>query len=281
MEGLIKVVQLPIIEQQLKELGLEIDKKVETANALVCTEETRQSVKQLRTQFEKEFKELEAQRKAVKNKILEPYQAFEEIYKENITEKYANAKVILDSKIAVIENSIIDDLKNGAITYFEEYSQQNNIDFLTFERLNIKVGLSDNPTKLKKQVTSFIDKVVDELALIETQEHKAEILVEYKSSLNVAQAITIVSNRFKAIEVEKKRQEELAKIKEQEQTIVRKVEEVVKMDAPVVEQVTEQVSEQVNEPTYIVKFYVRGTKAQLGAVKEFLERGAYDYGSIQ
>ena len=281
MEGLIKVVQLPIIEQQLKELGAEIDKKVETANALVCTEETRQSVKQLRTQFEKEFKELEAQRKAVKNRILEPYQAFEEIYKVNITEKYANAKTILDSKIAIIENNIIDELKNGAITYFEEYSQQNNIDFLTFESLNIKVGLSDNPTKLKKQITSFIDRICEELNLIETQEHKAEILVEYKNSLNVAQAITIVSNRFKAIEEEKKRQEELAKIKEQEQATIQKVEEVVQLEAPVVEQVTEQVSKQVEEPTYIVKFYVRGTKAQLGAVKEFLNNGGYDYGSIK
>lgn len=57
---------------------------------------------------------------------------------------------------------------------------------------------------LKEQAKAFIDKIVDDLNLIKTQEHKAEILVEYKQTLNVAQAITIVINRFKAIEEEKR-----------------------------------------------------------------------------
>ena len=53
----------------------------------------------------------------------------------------------------------------------------------------------------------FIDKIADDLNLIDTQEHKAEILVEYKQSLNVSNAITTVNNRFKAIEEEKAKQE--------------------------------------------------------------------------
>ena len=61
---------------------------------------------------------------------------------------------------------------------------------------------------LKEQAKQFIDKIVDDLKLIETQEHKAEILVEYKQTLNVAQAITTVTNRFKAIEEEKKKIEQ-------------------------------------------------------------------------
>ena len=61
---------------------------------------------------------------------------------------------------------------------------------------------------LKEQAKAFVDKIADDLNLIETQEHKAEILVEYKQTLNVSQAITTVTNRFKDIEEEKKKQEE-------------------------------------------------------------------------
>ena len=64
---------------------------------------------------------------------------------------------------------------------------------------------------LKEQAKYFIDKVADDLKLIETQEHKAEILVEYKQTLNVSNAITTVANRFKAIEEEKVRQQEKEK----------------------------------------------------------------------
>ena len=39
--------------------------------------------------------------------------------------------------------------------------------------------------------------------MIKVQEHSADILVEYKKSLNVSQAILTVQNRIKAIEAEK------------------------------------------------------------------------------
>lgn len=95
--------------------------------------------------------------------------------------------------------------------YFEEYRKANNIDFITYEQTKINVTLSASMKSLKEQAKSFIDKITDDLKLIETQEHKAEILVEYKQTLNVSNAITTVSNRFKAIEEEKKKQEELKK----------------------------------------------------------------------
>ena len=45
MEELIVIKQLPIIEENLKELSGEIDKKIENANALVCNDETVKEVK--------------------------------------------------------------------------------------------------------------------------------------------------------------------------------------------------------------------------------------------
>ena len=92
--------------------------------------------------------------------------------------------------------------------YFEEYKTANNIGFITYGQARINVTLSASMKSLKEQAKQFIDKIVDDLKLIETQEHKTEILVEYKQTLNVSQAITSVTNRFKAIEEEKKKIEQ-------------------------------------------------------------------------
>ena len=85
MKELIVVKQLPQIEEHLKELSAEIDKKVENAKSLVCTDENVKAIKQVRADLNKEFKEVEQQRKVVKEQILAPYMQFEEIYKTYIT----------------------------------------------------------------------------------------------------------------------------------------------------------------------------------------------------
>ena len=81
-DQLIVVKQLPIIEEKLQALSIEIDEKVENALSLVCTEETRKDIKEVRASLTKQFKELEEQRKFVKNAVLDPYNKFEEIYKK-------------------------------------------------------------------------------------------------------------------------------------------------------------------------------------------------------
>ena len=55
-QDLIVVKQLPIIQEQLKQLSTEIEQKVENAKSLVCTEETVKEVKQVRADLNKEFK---------------------------------------------------------------------------------------------------------------------------------------------------------------------------------------------------------------------------------
>ena len=86
MQELIIIKQLPQIEEHLKELSTEVDKKVENAKGLICTEENVKTIKQVRADLNKEFKEVEKQRKEVKEKVLAPYMQFEMIYKEYISE---------------------------------------------------------------------------------------------------------------------------------------------------------------------------------------------------
>lgn len=269
-QDLIVVKQLPIIQEQLKTLSIEIDKKVENAKSLVCTEETVKEIKQVRADLNKEFKDLESQRKLVKEQVLAPYMQFEEVYKQYVSDKYKDADIELKNKVDSIENELKTKKEQEIKDYFEEYKTANNIDFITYGQAKINVTLSASMKSLKEQVKSFIDKITDDLNLIETQENKAEILVEYKQTLNVSQSITTVTNRFKAVEEEKKKQEELMK-RINEQPIV-----VTLKEEPEIE-VLEQPKAEIQEDILTLNFKVRGTRSKLKLLKEFLEKGGYDY----
>lgn len=266
-QELIVIKQLPVIEEQLKQLSDEIDKKVENAKSLVCTEETVKEVKQVRASLNKEFEELENQRKFVKEKVLTPYMQFEEVYKKCVTEKYKSADSELKNKVSSVENKLKSRKEQELKDYFEEYKVANKIDFVNYQSANINVTLTASMKSLKEQAKKFIDKIVNDLNLIETQEHKAEILVEYKQSLNISQAITTVTNRFKTIEEEKKKQEELMK-EATKSVIIPKEQKQEILQAPKAEK---------QEEILILKFTVKGTRIKLKELKQFLENGGYDY----
>ena len=291
MQDLIVVKQLPQIEEHLKELSLEVEQKVENAKSLVCTEENVTTIKQIRASLNKEFKEVENQRKIVKEQILAPYMQFEEIYKMYISDKYKSADNDLKVKIDSTENELKNIKEQEIKDYFEEYKKANNIDFVTYSQARINVTLSASRKSLKEQAKQFIDKIVDDLKLIDTQEHKTEILVEYKQSLNVSQAITSVTNRFKAIEEEKKRQEELKR--KQLEEAQRRADESIRAQTEATRQAlenfipkTEEVEETIlqapvieekQEEILTLRFTVKGTRTKLRELKQFLENGGYDY----
>lgn len=271
-QKLIVVKQLPQIEEHLKELSLEVEQKVENAKSLVCTEENVTTIKQIRASLNKEFKEVENQRKIVKEQILAPYMQFEEIYKMYISDKYKSADNDLKEKIDSTENELKNIKEQEIKDYFEEYKKANNIDFVIYSQARINVTLSASRKSLKEQAKQFIDKIVDDLKLIETQEHKTEILVEYKQTLNVSQAITSVTNRFKAIEEEKKKieqEKELQKFVVDTAKESDKYSEQIILISPSVEEKTEEI--------LTLKFIVRGTRTKLRELKQFLESGGYDY----
>lgn len=275
MQDLIVVKQLPQIEEHLKELSIDIDKKVENAKSLVCTEENVKTIKQVRADLNRDFKEVEQQRKMVKEQILAPYMQFEEIYKTYISDKYKSADNDLKTKIDLTENELKTKKEQEIKDYFEEYKEANNIDFITYGQARINVTLSASMKSLKEQAKQFIDKVMDDLKLIETQEYKAEILVEYKQTLNVSQAITSVTNRFKAIEEEKKRQEQKVvhiEMNENHEITQKSYEQLENVFNKPLEQPKEE-----NEEILTLKFTVKGTRTKLKTLKEFLENGGYDY----
>ena len=189
-----------------------------------------------------------------------------------MSDKFKFADSELKKKIDEVENNLKEEKKQEVVKYFEEYKTS----------LNINVDLSTSMKKLKDQSKEFLDKITDDLKLIDTEEHKTEILVEYKQSLNAAASIMEVKNRFKAIEEEKARQEELLKQQEIEAQTVANVNDVIEgqmsidevLEAPVSEQVTEH---QTEHQIYTMTFKVQGTIEQLKSIKEFLEKEGIKY----
>ena len=224
---IIEVKQLPVIVEQLQVIKEDVTARVNEALNLDCTEDSVKVVKKARADLNAELKYWEGKRKEVKTAIMNPYNQFEAVYKECISDIYKSADSELKGKIDSVENELKEQKRKEVFYYFEELCEANGLDFLTFEKANINVTLSASLKSLKEQAKSFVDRVCDDLNLIDTQEHKDEIMYEYKRFLNVSLAITTVSMRYKAIEEEKAREAERKAKEEAARMAAEKVEEIV------------------------------------------------------
>ena len=212
---IIVIEQLPIIKQQLQTIKADVTERVNAAMSLVCTDENIQEVKKIRTALNKEFLDWESRRKDVKKAIMKPYDDFEAEYKNCITEVFKKGDTDLKGKIDNLETEHKARKEKQVLDYFNECICAAEIgtgtqlfEFVTFDKANINVTLSASLKSLKEQAKAFIDRVCDDVRLIDTQEHKDEVLYEYKQTLNVSAAITTVVNRYKAIEEAKAREED-------------------------------------------------------------------------
>ena len=196
----IELVQLPIIREHLAIIGAEITAKIESLNIdnIVANEDSVKMLKGMRAELNKSFATYEFQRGTLKGEIMRPYYNFEAIYRENITDIISVAVKKLTNGIDTVEMSIKAEKRDAIKQYFAELCASDGIDFVAFESVGLEINLSTTEKKYKEQCVAFIEKVKDELSLIDTQDFKAEILVEYKKTLNAARAIADVRNRKEA-----------------------------------------------------------------------------------
>lgn len=269
--NLIVIKQLPVIEEHLQKMKLEIEQRVGMANALECSEDTRKEVKKVRAQLNKDLEDFENRRKEVKKKIEEPYKQFEQIYKENISEPFKAGINKLDEKIRTVESGIKSEKKRKVKAYFDEYQKSMGIDFLSLEKSGIQITLSASEKSLKTAAKEYIDKAADDLKLIETQEHSDEILLEYKKNLSISAAITTVLNRHRELENMADAKAEQAETAAQLKAAEDAVDEIMSEIAPPTTVEPEQ-----KEAIFELTFTVRATKNKLRDLKEFLTDGGYE-----
>ena len=273
---IVKIEQMPKVFSQLEKIGEIIKKKTSDLDKLECTEANKQEVKSRRTEINNTLALLEAKKKEIKNKLLEPYNVFEAKYNEECKEKLQNASSILTEKINAIEIQQKlekeQELREFADEYFNHYMIK---DVVKFEDIGLNITLSASIKSLKEQTKAFCERISNDLKLIDLEEYKDEIVIEYLKNLDFAKSKMLVVERHRQLEEIKKREEELKAQQEQEQEIVEKVEEVVEEIKPPVEII--DVEAQEVEEVFTATFTVKTTKAKLKALKNFMESEEIEY----
>ena len=265
---------LPVIKTYLENLSVEIKEKVDKSLSLVCTEDTVKDVKKVRAELNKEFQELEAQRKDIKSAILDKYYEFETIYKARVANLYNEADNSLKEKIANVEYQLKKEKEEEIREFFEEHCKDKNVN-VQFERMGLNITLSASMKSLKEQTLAFIEKIASDLQLIELEEYKEEILLEYNKTLDFANSKLVVVQRHKQIEEMQKRQEELARKKAEEEKVIEAVEEVIEEEITAPELVEDEVEEE--QQMMVVAFQVTATIEQIKELKQWLKERNIQY----
>lgn len=270
---LMKVTQLPVIEEHLRSRKEQTEQRVAEAMSLVCTDETLTSVKNIRAEMNREFADAETQRKAIKSAIMEKYDSFESVYRECIADPYKRADADLKAKIDATESEIKSRCEEMLLGYFRELCAVNEIDFLSFGQTGVKVDMASarakTPKKLMEQIKLKVDGVAQDMKTIGTMgENAPEIMVEYKNNLDLSLAISVVNERHRRAE------EEREAVKRHTVTPAARAAGDTVAAAP---QVVPKRVEQAAVERLTVSFRVTDTRERLRLLKQFLVSNGYQY----
>lgn len=268
LNELVIVEQLPIIKQQLQVISEEVDKEIEYALSLEVNDESVKEVKNARARLNKIRTTMEEKRKQVKNAVLNPYNEFEEIYNELVKNKLSNADITLKEKIDSVENTLKQEKQDELELFAKQHFEFNNIeDIVNFDDIGLNITLSASIKSLKEQILAFVERIVNDLKLIELEEYKDEILVEYKNNLDFSKSKLEVIARHKQLEELQNKLEEKREKFEQEEKVVEKVEEIT---------TPKEIIE--DDEIISVTFTITDTKEKILKVREFMKEEGINYG---
>lgn len=277
---LIQVVQLPVIEERLRSMKEAVERQTTDAMALVVNDNTLTQVRKVRADLNKTFTDLEEQRKAVKKAVMGPYESFEKVYKECITEPFKRADADLKGKVSAVEDGIKSECEAKMREYFSELCAAERVDWLKFEWVGLKITLDvarqKSHAKLREQIAGFVVGVAQAVNAISKMEDAEEIMAEYRQCLDMGRAIGIVQDRHQRIEEERQAAEARRAAQEAQAAAVQKVEAVappIVLEPPVAAPAPQREDEKV----YKCSFTVRATKAQLKRLKEFMNQEGIRY----
>ena len=270
---LMKVTQLPVIEEHLRSRKEQTEQRVAEAMSLVCTDETLTSVKNIRAEMNREFADAETQRKAIKAAIMEKYDSFESVYRECIADPYKRADADLKAKIDATESEIKSRCEEMLLGYFRVLCAVYEIDFLSFGQTGVKVDMASarakTPKKLMEQIKLKVDGVAQDMKTIGTMgENAPEIMVEYKNNLDLSLAISVVNERHRRAE------EEREAVKRHTVSPAARAAGDTVAAAP---QVVPKRVEQAAVERLTVSFRVTDTRERLRLLKQFLVSNGYQY----
>ena len=215
---IVKVESIGVIKQQLDKVESFIDEKVknipETLKKIkemsfLEQEDEKGDIKKYKQYLSNLQKQLEDKRKEIKKEINKPYEEFNDYYNSGVYKKLNEGITQLNEVINEIETLQKDEKELEIKEFANQHIEDNNLDgIVSYESIGLNITLSASVKSLKDQVLEFIDKVVNDVKLIELEEYRDEILLEYKKSLNFSKSKLDVLTRHKQLEELQKKQEQ-------------------------------------------------------------------------
>lgn len=244
--------------EKVKEYALSLK---EYYQDITFTEDTKKQAEEQKADINKQKKQVADFRKQIIARYNEPIKLFEETAKE--TEKILGETYdYINEQVKEFDKKELSIVKEKLENYFNEYAESKEIDFVKFDDMDLVItkGLLTSTgnisKKIQEQINNYLDSIRNDLDLIKTLEFKEEILIEYKKTLLCASSIANVQERHRQLEEMKK--EPLT-----DETVQEKI---THLAAPIEE-----------EKIFEMTFKVRATKTKLKELKEFLDRGEYEY----
>lgn len=272
---LITIEQSAVLTERFAEIEKELDRRVELARGMVVSEENYKDAKKIRADVRKEAAAYAEDFKKIKAAALAPWQKVEDAYKAKVRDKYAEADGILKRKVDTITGGIKAEKEKAIRAYFEDLKAAEGVPWLTFDQTGIRVTMSDSEKKLKEQAQEIVQKVRAEEASIDGMESAAEIMVEYRKSLDFAGAVAIVNRRAEAKREQEERIERQRAAREEEKRHAREIEEAAAMPT------VRKVEEPAPAKEYTATFTVRAAKEKLKSLVEFMRASNINFQQIK
>jgi hypothetical protein len=266
--------QVPIIVENLMDMAASYQAKQDYIATLPRDDEGMKAVKSLRAEARKEFEELDEKRKEVKQKVMEPYNKAETIFKSFVTIPF-NA---LDKACKEFSDGVEGEMKarceEELKEYFSELCAVKGIHWLPWEKLGIKVDMATarlkEPKKAMETIRGKVDKVCADLDTLSRMEGSGEYLAEYESCLDVSEAIRRVNFRKESQRIaEENRAQREARM--QQSNLVREAIKASEVGTVVMPQ---------QEKRFRVTFTVTATMSMLRAMKAWLEDKKIEYQEV-
>lgn len=282
------------IQWNFTELKQEIAETVQGYEVSVYTDDAIKQAKADRAKLRKFVEALEAKRREIKKKYLEPYEEFEREEKE-LTAMVQKAIDNIDSQVKAFEERLRAE-KTEKIREFYEDNIHDIGAYLPFERI-FKPEYANATTSMKsikEEMLALIQKVDEGLAVLNEMDspYAGDMKAVFLRTYDIGAALT-EKNRLEAAErkrqeyeVERLRQkaEREAREKEEAQNVINAGRKEVETPPPVVEphqeEKIETQPEQREEPKIVLDFRVQATKGQLEKLKAFLLENQIQFGPV-
>ena len=258
MSDVLSIVDITVTKARLKAIADSCADRLKLAEDMACTAETKQTVKKLRAELNKEFAEYEKERKELTDEYEKPLKLFKQVYDEYITQPFRNADIALNIKISDVESAQKAEKAENIERYAKELIQAYSLDWLDVSRIMPNVTLSASEKSLRKEVKEAVGRIKSDVDCVNAISDNSELMAEYMKCLSLAQAKMAVAERQHAIEAAEKARA----LYNQQEELDREAEKRIEQLAPptVVQE----------EKTYTMTFTVSGTIEQLKALKAFM-----------